>query len=115
MTCCDFIDYSDRDESLLPVLDFQTVTLSNIESVKLIVPVDQEEHVEEGDKWHLAFNLPNSDIILKFKTEVVHSQVNRVGVKFVDMDIDTMTHLHGLLEARPANPQRRSNRFACMT
>jgi len=49
MTYCDFKDYSDRDESLVPVLDFQTVTLSNIERVKRIVPVDQQEQVEEGD------------------------------------------------------------------
>jgi hypothetical protein len=49
MTCCDFIDYSDRDESLVPVLDYQSVTLSNIEKVKQIVPIDQQEQVEEGD------------------------------------------------------------------
>jgi hypothetical protein len=49
MTYCDFIDYSDRDDSLVPVLDFQTVTLSNIERVKQTVPIDQQEQVEEGD------------------------------------------------------------------
>jgi len=49
MTCCDIIDYADRGESLVPVLDFQTVTLGNIKRVKQLVPADQREHVEEGD------------------------------------------------------------------
>ncbi len=49
MTCCDFIDYSDRAESLVPVLDYQTVTLSNIEKVKQFIPIEQQGQVEEGD------------------------------------------------------------------
>jgi hypothetical protein len=49
MTCCDFIDYSDRDGSLVPVLDYQTVTLGNIERVKQIVPIEQQGQIEEGD------------------------------------------------------------------
>ena len=49
MNCCELIDYSDRDESLFPVLDYQTVTLSNIEGVKQVVPIEQHGQIEEGD------------------------------------------------------------------
>jgi|GEM_PF-3284300 len=57
-----------------------------------------------GDKWQLKFILPNSDIRLQFKTEVVHSQKKLVGVKFVYIDIDTMIHLRSLIEGRTSNP-----------
>ena len=57
-----------------------------------------------GDKWQLKFILPNSDIKLQFKTEVVHSQKKLVGVKFVHIDIDTMIHLRSLIEGRTSNP-----------
>ena len=56
-----------------------------------------------GDKWQLKFILPNSDIKLQFKTEVVHSQKKLVGVKFIHIDIDTMIHLRSLLEGRTSN------------
>ena len=70
---------------------------------------------EKEDKWQLTFKLPNSDIILKITTEVVHSHANRVGVKFIHMDIDTTTNLHELLDTRPANPQRLAKSFALLT
>jgi len=70
---------------------------------------------QKGDKWQLTFKLPNSDLVLKFETEVVHSHANRVGVKFVHMDIDTTTNLHRLLETRPANSQRMAKSFAFMS
>jgi len=49
MTCCDFIDYSDRDESLVPVLHCKTIMMNNIEKVKQIVPIEQQGQIEEGD------------------------------------------------------------------
>lgn len=66
---------------------------------------------QNGDKWNLKFKLPDSDIELQFKTEVVHSSGNQVGVKFVHIDIDTMIHLRSLLEARTANPQQIISEF----
>ena len=70
---------------------------------------------QKGDKWQLKFNLPNTDINLEFKVEVVHSQNNLVGVKFVHIDIDTMIHLRSLMEARTANPQQIADEFAYLT
>ena len=59
-----------------------------------------------GDKWQLTFILPNSDIRLKFKTEVMHSRGKMVGVKFVHIDIDTMIHLRSLIECRTSSPDQ---------
>ncbi len=71
--------------------------------------------LQKGDRWPLTFELPGSDVKLKFETEVVHSRMNRVGVKFIHVDIDTMIHLRSLLEARTANPQQIANEFAFLT
>ena len=61
---------------------------------------------QKGDKWQLEFILPNSDISLQFKTEVIHSTEKMVGVKFDNIDIDTMNHLRCLMEGRPSNPEQ---------
>ena len=61
---------------------------------------------EKGDKWQLTFILPNSDIRLQFKTEVIHSTGNMVGVKFVHIETETMIHLRRLIEIQTSNPEQ---------
>ncbi|HTY20047.1 MAG TPA: PilZ domain-containing protein [Geobacteraceae bacterium] len=60
----------------------------------------------EGDKWHLKIRLPNSDISLNFRSEVIHASKKLVGVKFLHMDIDTMFHLRSLMEGRTSDPEK---------
>ena len=64
------------------------------------------------DKWQLTFKLDDSDIKLKFATEVVHAQGNRTGVKFIHMDIDTKKHLGNLIRAITPNLQMAVNEFS---
>ncbi len=59
-----------------------------------------------GDHWKLLYQLEGSDIVLEFAAQVVHSQDGRTGVKFIEMDLDTMTHLRSLMEARTVNPEQ---------
>lgn len=63
-------------------------------------------HVRPGDGWKLSFRLNQSDIILQFEALVVHCRDNLAGVKFVEMDLDTMVHLRSLMEARTADPDQ---------
>ncbi len=67
-----------------------------------------------GDKWQLRFILPNSDVKLQFRTEVVHSQKKLVGVKFIHIDIDTMIHLRSLMEGRASNPEQVERELALL-
>ena len=60
---------------------------------------------KKGDSSQLTFILPNSDISLQFKTEVIHSTGKTVGVKFVPTDAETMNHLKSLMVSRASNPQ----------
>ena len=61
---------------------------------------------QEGDKWQLKIRLPNSDIKLEFRSEVIHASKKLVGVKFLHMEIDTMIHLRSLLEGRTSDPEK---------
>jgi len=62
--------------------------------------------IEIGDRWKLFFQLNHSDIILQFDVQVVHCRDNQAGVKFIEMDLDTMIHLRSLMEARTVNPEQ---------
>jgi len=62
--------------------------------------------IERGDKWKLFFQLNHSDIVLQFDVQVVHCWDNLAGVKFIEMDLDTMIHLRSLMEARTVNPEQ---------
>lgn len=59
-----------------------------------------------GDSWKLSFRLNQSEIVLRFDARVVHCRGNLAGVKFVEMDLDTMVHLRSLMEARTADPDQ---------
>ena len=55
---------------------------------------------KKGDNCRFTLILPDSDISLQFRTEVVHSTGKTVGVKFVPMDAETMRHLKSLITDR---------------
>ena len=61
---------------------------------------------KKGDNCRFTFILPDSDISLQFKTEVVHSTGKTVGVKFVPMDAETMSHLKSLITDRTSDPEQ---------
>lgn len=62
--------------------------------------------VTKGDRWKLFFQLEHSDIVLEFGVEVIHCRENLAGIKFVEVDLDTMIHLRSLMEARTVNPDQ---------
>jgi len=68
----------------------------------------------KGDKWQLTFILPNSDIKLQFKTEVIHSTGKIVGVKFVPIDAETMIHLKNLMIDRTSSPEQVERELALL-
>jgi len=69
---------------------------------------------KKGDNWQLTFILPNSDIKLQFKTEVIHSTGKIVGVKFVPIDAETMIHLKNLMIDRTSNPEQVERELALL-
>ena len=67
---------------------------------------------KKGDKWQLTFILPDSDIRLQFKTEVIHSKGKMVGVEFDRIDTVTMNHMKRLMEAQISNPEQLERELA---
>lgn len=55
--------------------------------------------------------LPLSNIILTFHAELVHLHGNNFGFKFLDADVDTMTHLRNLLGYNTGNPDQITHEF----
>lgn len=55
--------------------------------------------------------LPLSNIILTFHAELVHLHGNNFGFKFLDADVDTITHLRNLLGYNTGNPDQITHEF----
>ncbi len=62
--------------------------------------------LEKGTCCALKIYLPASHITLTFNVELVHLNENHLGFKFLDADIDTMTHLRNLLGYNTGNPDQ---------
>jgi hypothetical protein len=81
------------------------VRLLDISLKGALVEHGSDLSVRRGDRLKLVFRLDHSDIVLQFDAEVVHCHEMTAGVKFVEMDLDTLTHLRSLMEARTVNPE----------
>lgn len=53
---------------------------------------------EMGQEIDLSFFLPSSDVTLTFKAIVAHKHAEKLGLKFICEDLDTLTHLRRLVE-----------------
>ncbi len=81
----------------------------NISLNGVLFELKQEGLFKKGEKWLIKFNLPESENVEQFETEVIHSHGNRVGLKFLHMDVDAMEHLCRLLEAKTGSSQQPGN------
>ena len=55
---------------------------------------------KEGEKYHIDMRLngAESDVKLAMDVSVAHIEEDRIGVNCINMDLDTATHLHRLVE-----------------
>ena len=51
-----------------------------------------------GNICELSIHLVGSEITLQFDVDLVHREDNRLGLRFIGEDTETMTHLKRLLE-----------------
>lgn len=54
--------------------------------------------LEPGAICDLTMTLPGTSIHLRFRSELVHQKQTHYGFKFLDLDLDSLTHLRKLLE-----------------
>jgi hypothetical protein len=82
-----------------------SVKLLDISLKGALIEFEGEVPLEDGEAASVCLQLSNSDVKLTFETQVVHHHGRLAGVKFMEMDLDTMIHLRGLMEARTMDPE----------
>lgn len=82
------------------------VTLVDISLKGALLEVEGKRSLPVGRKCLLNIPLIPSKINLDFHVEVLHTRDTLVGVRFYRMDLETMIHLRGLLEAITGDPDR---------
>lgn len=59
-----------------------------------------------GDVCKVDIPLLNSDIVLHFTAEAIHFHQESIGFRFIEMDLETMSHLRRLLELNTGNAEK---------
>jgi hypothetical protein len=72
--------------------------LLNISLQGALVLGKEEISLKTGARCELLIHLPDSDITLQFESDIIYSQKNKFGFKFIREDIQTARHLRRLLE-----------------
>ena len=54
--------------------------------------------LEMGSRCDLTIHLLETEIVLNFEADLIHTEENRLGFKFVSEDTETAMHLRRLLE-----------------
>ena len=74
------------------------VELINLSLKGMLLRFTQHHPFTIGDWCRIELDLLDSGLLLEFKGEMVHCAGNEAGFKFVQMDVDTMTHLRKIIE-----------------
>jgi len=62
--------------------------------------------LRQGEKCPFELRLDQSDIVLKIDTRVVYSQDNQFGLRFENLDLESMIHLRRLIELNVGDPDQ---------
>ena len=71
----------------------------------LVSPLSPVQLVK-GDTCHFEFHLSESNIILKVNSVVVYQQDAHLGLKFGNIDLESMIHLRRLVELNVGDPEK---------
>ncbi|MDH4246338.1 MAG: PilZ domain-containing protein [Deltaproteobacteria bacterium] len=59
---------------------------------------------EPGHHCHLEINLAQSNVVLTMESEVAHVNPSQLGLRFLAIDLDSITHLRRLMELNLGDP-----------
>lgn len=71
----------------------------------LIVPMTSLV-IDKGDSCAFEFNLSETDIVMKINACVVYKRNGHLGLKFDNIDLDSMIHLRRLVELNIGDPDK---------
>jgi PilZ domain len=72
--------------------------LLNISLQGALVKGNEKIPLKKGTRCELLIHLLGPEITLKFETDIIYSQKNNFGFKFISEDLETARHLRRLLE-----------------
>jgi len=87
---------------------------ANLHDISLkgaLVEFENDVPFQLGDILNISFTLNNSDIVIQFRSKLMHRSNNMIGVKIIQIDLDSMIHLRSVIEARSADPEQVAKEF----
>lgn len=70
-----------------------------------LVLIPEKETLNLHDAVTITITLPSTDIQLSFKAVVAHCNGKKVGLKFTNAEIDSISHLKRLMELNTGNAE----------
>ncbi len=82
---------------------------SNLIDISLkgaLVAPEESFEISKGDNCEFEFHLSETDIVLKVNALVVYQKDNHLGLKFINIDLESMIHLRRLVELNIGDPDK---------
>ena len=79
------------------------VNLVDISLKGALVSSSTDLEIEKGETCVFEFHLSDSDIVMNINTQVVYKHENNFGLKFDNIDLESMIHLRRLVELNIGN------------
>lgn len=81
-------------------LDISVIDLS-LKGALITKPPEWNQSNRQG--LALEMRLVDSDIIMQMKCDVAHEHENSLGLKFIEIDVESISHLRRLMELNVGN------------
>lgn len=72
-----------------------------------------QETLSPGTSCNLSFDLtgPNSFLHIEMQGDVIRSEPKGIAVRFTNIDVDSLVHLHHLIRVHAQDPQTISHEY----
>ena len=82
------------------------VDLVDISLKGALVCTDSHLEITKDNSCEFEFHLNESEIVMKINAKVVYVRDNNLGLKFDNIDLESMIHLRRLVELNVGNPDQ---------
>jgi len=95
---------------------YKAITLSaELHDISLkgaLVCFNEKPPIQLRETCHVELSLPDSDIVLSFECEAVHAHENYLGLQFISVTSETLTHLRKLIELNLGDHEKTTTELA---
>jgi len=80
--------------------------LINVSLKGALIQTPENEKISLNQEVDLSIYLENTDIAITTRATLVRREGDKIGLRFKEIDVDSLTHLRRLLELNTAMPER---------